>query len=114
LFSQPFEGWNKLTITVTVEVHSPKGPTTRFGGAELQTWARHQLTVASDILDNPGGGLLFATQAIGQVGAALVERGAGKYAELAAVLERAEDHAVRREFTQARELVAQVLAEHLA
>jgi hypothetical protein len=57
-----------------VEVLRPKGPVSRFGGTDVQTWARHQLGVARDILDNPGGGLLFATQTIGQVKAGLAEQ----------------------------------------
>ena len=92
-----------------MEVLGPKGPANRFGGADLHTWARHQLSVARDILDNPGGGLLFATQTIGQVRSGLAEQGDGQYDELVALLERAEYHAVRRDLGQARDLVTQVL-----
>lgn len=92
-----------------VEVLGPKGPVNRFGGADLPEWARHQLSVARDILDNPGGGLLFASQTIGQVKAGLAEKGGGHYDELVRLLDQAEYHAVRRELSQARELVTQAL-----
>lgn len=92
-----------------MEVLGPKGPVNRFGGADMLTWARHQLGVARDILDNPGGGLLFATQTIGQVKAGLTEQGEGEYDEVVAMLDTAEDHAVRREFAPARDLVVEVL-----
>ena len=73
----------------------------------LLPWARHQLQVAADILDNPGGGLLFATQTTGQVKAALQESDEVRYAPVVELLDRAEDHGVRREFERARELIAQ-------
>lgn len=88
----------------------PKGPVNRFGGVDMLTWARRQLEVARDILDNPGGGLLFATQTIGQVRAGLTEHDS-RYEQQVVLLERAEAHAVRREFAQARELVGQVLEQ---
>ena len=88
----------------------PKGPVNRFGGVDMLTWARRQLEIARDILDNPGGGLLFATQTMGQVRAGLAEHG-GRHERQVALLERAEGHAVRREFPQARELVVQVLEQ---
>src|SRR2546430_11686680 len=71
-------------------------------GDEIVTWAREQLSIAGSILDNPGGGLLFATQTIGQVGAALQERDNARWREVIQALERAEDAAVRREFTTSR------------
>src|SRR2546430_15254100 len=64
-------------------------------GDEIVTWAREQLSIAGSILDNPGGGLLFATQTIGQVGAALQERDNARWREGIQALERAEDAAVR-------------------
>jgi hypothetical protein len=94
-----------------VEVLGPKGPVNRFGGADIVTWARHQLRVAADILDNPGGGLLFATQTIGQVRAGLEEEGDERYETAASLLAQAEEHAVKRLFEPARELVGRALAE---
>jgi len=72
-------------------------------------WAGRQLDLAGEILDNPGGGLLFATQTIGQVRAALQERDADRWAEVVAILERAEDQAVHREFDDSRRLLAQAI-----
>jgi hypothetical protein len=85
-----------------VEVLGPKGPA-RYGGADLLTWAQHQLDIAGDIVDNPGGGLLFATQTIGQVKAALAESDADRWRPVVAALDEAEDRAVRRDFAGARE-----------
>lgn len=85
-----------------VEVLGPKGPA-RYGGADLLTWAHSQLDIATRIVDNPGGGLLFATQTIGQVRAALAEADADRWQAAVALLESAEDQAVRRDFTRARE-----------
>ena len=36
-------------------------------------WVRDQLQIALDILDNPGGGLVFGYQALGQARAHLAE-----------------------------------------
>jgi hypothetical protein len=83
----------------------------RFGGTDMLTWARHQLGVARDILDNPGGGLLFATQAIGQVKAALAEQGKGELDEIESLLDAAEEHAVRRETEMARARVTEALSK---
>ena len=94
-----------------MEVLGPKGPVNRFGGADIGTWARHQLRVATDILDNPGGGLLFATQTIGQVRAGLDEEGDERYEKAVSLLAQAEEHAVRRLFGPARDLVGQALQE---
>lgn len=90
-----------------MEVLGPKGPA-RFGGTDILTWARNQLQLAAQILDNPGGGLLFATQTIGQVKAGLAEDG-DRWEEVVAVLDRAEDHAVRRQFEPARRLLREAL-----
>lgn len=87
-----------------VEVLGPKGPV-RYGGVDMLTWARHQLRIADEIVDNPGGGLLFATQTMGQVKAALNETDEERWQEVVALLGRAEDHGVRREFESARELL---------
>jgi hypothetical protein len=91
-----------------MEVLRPKRLETHPGDAVLP-WARRQLEIASDILDNPGGGLLFATQTIGQVRAALQERHAEHWAETVAILDRAEDQAVHREFAESRRLLGQAI-----
>jgi hypothetical protein len=92
----------------SVEVLEPK-PVDRFGGVGMESWAVHQLEVARDVLDNPGGGLVSASQAIGQVRAGLAERGGIEYQPVVVLLQRAEYHGVRREFGQARELLNQAL-----
>lgn len=92
-----------------VEVLRPK-PLETHPGDEIVPWARRQLEIASSILDNPGGGLLFATQTIGQVKAGLHERDAVRWEEVVAILDRVEDAAVRREFDAARSLLGQVVA----
>ena len=89
-----------------MEVLSPKGPFP-YGGLDPATWARHQLRIAWEILDNPGGGLLFATQTIGQVKAALA--GQAGWTELVDVLDQAEDLAVHRQYSEARQLLARAL-----
>lgn len=92
-----------------VEVLRPK-PLETHPGDEIVPWARRQLEIASSILDNPGGGLLFATQTIGQVKAGLHERDAVRWEEVVAILDRVEDAVVRREFDSARSLLGQVAA----
>jgi hypothetical protein len=87
-----------------MEVLHPKELDTH-PGAEIVTWARDQLEIARSILDNPGGGLLFATQTIGQVKAGLHERDQDRWKDVVAILDRAEDAAVRREFDAARSLL---------
>ena len=79
--------------------------------AELAPWARAQLQIASDILDNPGGGLLFATQTTGQVKSALQEADEDRYRDLVRLLDRAEDHGVKREFAEARRLIAEAASK---
>lgn len=92
-----------------VEVLGPKALDTHPGDA-IVGWARGQLEIARSILDNPGGGLLFATQTIGQVRSGLHERDAVRWESAAETLEAAEDAAVRREFALCRRLIDQVLA----
>ncbi len=92
-----------------MEILRPKELDTHPGD-EIVAWARQQLTIARAILDNPGGGLLFATQTIGQVRAGLHERDADRWQATARLLERAEDAAVHREFDTSRELVDEALA----
>lgn len=91
-----------------IEVLQPKELDTHPGD-EIVTWAQAQLKIAGSILDNPGGGLLFATQTMGQVRSGLVERGRQRWGEVAGLLERAEDAAVRREFATARLLVDEAI-----
>jgi hypothetical protein len=89
-----------------VEVLGPKGPA-RFGGADMLTWAHNQIEIAGQIVDNPGGGLLFATQTIGQVRAALAEAHAERWRDVLTLLEAAEDGSVRRDYAGARDLLQQ-------
>lgn len=91
-----------------MEVLRPKKLDTHPGEAVIP-WARRQLELAREILDNPGGGLLFASQTMGQVRAALFERDQERWEEVAAMLERAEDAAVHREFDESRRLLGQAL-----
>jgi hypothetical protein len=93
-----------------MEVLRPKKLDTH-PGEEIVSWAQGQLEIASSILDNPGGGLLFATQTIGQVKAALHERDSERWEDVAAILDRAEDSAVRREFDSSRRLVGEALTK---
>jgi hypothetical protein len=93
-----------------MEVLRPKELNTHLG-EEIVLWARGQLEIASSILDNPGGGLLFATQTIGQVKAALHERDSERWESVVATLDRAEDAAIRREFETARRLVGEAVAK---
>jgi hypothetical protein len=80
-------------------------------GEEIVGWARGQLEIALSILDNPGGGLLFATQTVGQVKAGLSERDRERWEGVVAILDHAEDAAVRREFDTARRLLDEVLGK---
>jgi hypothetical protein len=84
-----------------VDILRPKELDTHPGD-RITGWARSQLAIARSILDNPGGGLVFATQTIGQVKAGLHERDADRWESVVEALERAEDAAVRREFETAR------------
>ena len=91
-----------------VDVNRPK-PLDTHPGEEIVTWARGQLGIARSILDNPGGGLLFATQTIGQVKSGLAERDEERWREVVSRLDRAEDAAVHRRFADARRLVDEAL-----
>jgi uncharacterized protein YbjQ (UPF0145 family) len=66
--------------------------------------------VAAEIVDNPGGGLLFATQSIGQVKAALGDADGERWKEVVRILDQAEDSALRRHYDRARQLVSEALA----
>lgn len=92
-----------------MEVLRPKELETHDGD-RIVAWARSQLGIASSILDNPGGGLLFATQTIGQVKAGLHERDPERWEAIVELLDQAEDAGVRREFTAARELIGQAVS----
>jgi len=91
-----------------MEVLRPK-PLDTHPGDEIVPWARRQLEIASSILDNPGGGLLFATQTVGQVKAGLHERNAERWEDVVTLLDQAEDAGVRREFDAARSLIGAAL-----
>jgi hypothetical protein len=91
-----------------MEVLRPKKLETHPGD-QVIPWARRQVELAREILDNPGGGLLFATQTIGQVRAALHEQDPERWGDLVAILGRAEDQAVHREFEDCRRLLAQAI-----
>lgn len=92
-----------------MEVLHPKKLDTH-PGEEIVAWSRDQLGIARSILDDPGGGLLFATQTIGQVRAGLHERDATRWEDVVQMLDRAEDAAVHREFVTARRLIDEALA----
>jgi hypothetical protein len=89
---------------VGVDVRNPK-PLDTHPGDEIVSWAREQLAIAREILDNPGGGLLFATQTIGQVKSGLTERDAERWRGAVLLLDRAEDAGVHRDFAEARKLL---------
>ena len=91
-----------------VDVTRPKPLDTHPGDA-IVAWARGQLSIARSILDNPGGGLLFATQTIGQVKAGLHERDAERWAPVVQLLDSAENAGVHREFAEARRSVDEAL-----
>ncbi|TMD15367.1 MAG: hypothetical protein E6I96_07325 [Chloroflexi bacterium] len=93
-----------------MEVRRPKVLDTH-PGEEIVAWAREQLAIAQSILDNPGGGLLFATQTIGQVRSGLAERDATRWKEVVELLDRAEDASVHREFGVARKLLDEAAAK---
>jgi hypothetical protein len=93
-----------------VDVRNPK-PLDTHPGDEIVAWARAQLGIARSILDNPGGGLLFATQTIGQVRSGLHERDPERWGSVEAILARAENAAVHREFAASRELIDDAVAK---
>ncbi|HKW69566.1 MAG TPA: hypothetical protein VJP81_03200 [Candidatus Dormibacteraeota bacterium] len=93
-----------------MEVLRPKELDTHPGD-EIVGWAREQLAIARSILDNPGGGLLFAMQTIGQVRSGLHERDAARWPRVVTLLDRAEDAAVHREFDTARSAIDEAAAK---
>ena len=74
-------------------------------------WAHQQLEIALGILDNPGGGLVFGYQAMGQVRAHLEEATGERYAAVVGLLEKAEAAAIVRNFASAREHLAAAAAK---
>jgi hypothetical protein len=93
-----------------VDVRDPK-PLDTHPGDEIVGWAREQLEIAKSILDNPGGGLLFATQTMGQVRSGLHERDPERWQAIVRTLEKAEDAAVHREFATSRKLIDETLTQ---
>jgi len=93
-----------------MEVLRPKELDTHPGD-KIVGWARGQLGIARSILDNPGGGLLFATQTVGQVKAGLRERDLDRWHEVIVILDQVEDAGVRREFDAARGLIDRAIAK---
>jgi hypothetical protein len=91
-----------------VDVNRPK-PLETHPGDEILSWARGQLEIARSILDNPGGGLLFATQTVGQVKAGLRERDSERWAKVVELLDVAENAGVHREFADARRSIDDAL-----
>lgn len=89
-----------------VDVRSPKGPHRPHGEAVVG-WARQQLKIASEIVDNPGGGLLFAAQTLGQVRVSLLGEDGERFGAPARALVRAEDAALHRDFDTARAAIAE-------
>ena len=78
-------------------------PTNPTGTTVRLSWAHQQLALALEILDNPGGGLVFGYQAMGQVRAHLAEATGEQYTDVIALLEKAEANAVLRQFLTARD-----------
>ena len=72
-------------------------------------WVRDQLQIALDILDNPGGGLVFGYQALGQARAHLAETDPRRWEDAITKLEEAERQAVWRNYDQARRLIREAL-----
>lgn len=97
-----------------MDVTGPKGPQWHTG-PDLLPWAHNQLTIADQIMDNPGGGLVFATTSVGQVRAALAESGETSEEErlrwdpVVRLLEQTEDDMVRRRFEAARSSLGKAL-----
>jgi hypothetical protein len=77
----------------------------------MLAWAREQLELAGQIVDNPGGGLLFATQTVGQVRSALNEADADRWRPVVEALDRSEDAMVRRDLQLAGELLAEAASK---
>jgi hypothetical protein len=74
-------------------------------------WVRAQLRIALDILDNPGGGLVFGYQALGQARAHLAETEPDRWEDAIAALEEAERQALWRNYDRARDLIREALVK---
>ena len=74
-------------------------------------WVREQLRIALGILDNPGGGLVFGYQALGQARAHLQETEPDRWEDAISDLEEAERQALWRNYERSRELVRDALAK---
>jgi hypothetical protein len=79
------------------------------GATPRLAWVREQLRIALEILDNPGGGLVFGYQALGQARAHLAESDPDRWEHAIQELEEAERQALWRNFDRARELVTEAL-----
>lgn len=77
---------------------------------EAVSFVREQLRIAGEILDNPGGGLVFGYQALGQARARLGEEDRERYRAVIRLLEEAERQAVWRRFKRSRELIGEAAA----
>ena len=73
-------------------------------------WVRDPLKIALEILDDPGGGLVFGYQALGQARAHLQETEPERWEDAIAELEEAERQALWRNYGRARELIREALA----
>lgn len=93
-----------------MQVRGPKGPVP-YGGTDMLAWAREQLELAGQIMDNPGGGLLFGSQTVGQVRAALSEAEEERWKPVVAALDRCEDALVHRDFGRGREMLLDALSK---
>lgn len=93
-----------------MEVLGPKGPLP-YGGVDRIDWARRQVHLATQIIDNPGGGLVFATQTMGQVRSAFQEGDDERWSELVRQLSEAEERALWRDFAGARRCLESAAAE---
>lgn len=83
----------------------------RKGTRTQLTGVRDQLRVALDILDNPGGGLLFGYQALGQARAHLTATAPERWEESIKDLAEAERQALWRNFGRAQELIRAALVK---
>jgi hypothetical protein len=80
------------------------------GATSRLPWVRDQLRIALDILDNPGGGLVFGYQALGQARAHLAETDPRRWEDAIHKLEEAERQALWRNYDRARRLISDALA----
>jgi hypothetical protein len=70
---------------------------------------REQLAIALEILDNPGGGLVFGYQALGQARSRLAELDADRFQAVIQQLDEAERQAIWRNFGRAQEIISEAL-----